>query len=71
MPETCDHWFMADTFKTVPPLDEQLYTIHRLVDGKVIPAVYYAPLPHKQTVTFSCLFTALLTHNMDLPSQWT
>ena len=38
--EKNEHWLMDGTFKTVPPLFLQLYTIHALVEVGVIPAVY-------------------------------
>ena len=62
---TNEHWFMDGTFKTVPPLFVQLYTIHALVEGRVIPAVYTL-LPNKQFQTYRRLLAVLLTQNMDL-----
>lgn len=35
-----EHWFADGTFKTVPPLFQQLYTIHVIIDNTVTPVVY-------------------------------
>lgn len=36
----CDYWFADGTFKTVPLIFKQLYTIHGIVHSKVIPLIY-------------------------------
>ena len=60
-----ENWFMDGTFKTVPPLYLQLYTIHSLVDGRTIPAVY-ALLPDKRRTTYERLLTSLVALNANL-----
>ncbi|KAK5638651.1 hypothetical protein RI129_012946 [Pyrocoelia pectoralis] len=40
------HWYADGTFKTVPSLFSQLYTLHGLQDNKALPLVY-ALLPNK------------------------
>jgi len=44
------HWYADGTFKSVPLLFHQLYTIHGLEEGNSIPLVY-ALLPGKSTKT--------------------
>ena len=34
------HWFMDGTFKVVPELFVQLFTIHAVVDNRALPMVY-------------------------------
>jgi hypothetical protein len=34
------HWYADGTFKTVPPLFAQLYTIHGLIQSNIVPAVF-------------------------------
>ena len=63
--EQSEHWLMDGTFKTVPPLYLQMYTVHGLFQGRVVPALY-ALLPNKQLETYRRLFAAMLTLNMDL-----
>ena len=63
--EGSEHWLMDGTFKTVPPLYLQMYTIHALVQDRVVPALY-ALLPNKQLETYRRLFAAMLRLNMDL-----
>lgn len=45
------HWYLDGTFKTVPPLYEQLYSIHASVHGSILPLVY-ALLPNKREETY-------------------
>ena len=47
-----NHWYADGTFKTVPLLFEQLYTIHIIKNGVSIPAVY-ALLPNKTRAVYS------------------
>jgi hypothetical protein len=44
------NWFMDGTFKVSPKIFYQLYTIHCLVDGNVIPCLYVL-LPNKSMPT--------------------
>ncbi|XP_065321597.1 uncharacterized protein LOC135929030 [Gordionus sp. m RMFG-2023] len=37
---TCDKWYADGTFKTCPPLFQQIYTIHGMKYDTIIPAVY-------------------------------
>ena len=48
---TCSNLYADGTFKTVPSLFEQLYTIHGLKNGLTIPLVY-ALLPNKKENTY-------------------
>jgi hypothetical protein len=43
---TAQHWYADGTFKVVPPLFLQLYTIHGIQDNVAIPLIY-ALLPNK------------------------
>ena len=55
-------WFGDGTFKVVPEIFYQLYTIHCLTVNGVIPCVY-ALLPNKQRQTYLTLFRRLLALN--------
>jgi len=57
-----NHWFMDGTFKIVPELFFQLYTIHGLHESQIIPCVY-ALLPNKQEATYTTLFQILKDAN--------
>ena len=48
---SCQHLFCDGTFKTVPTLFEQLYTIHGLKNGFCIPLIF-ALLPNKKEETY-------------------
>src|ERR1700733_10820693 len=54
------HWFMDGTFKSVPELFFQLYTIHSLASGDAIPCLYVL-LPNKTNTTYRRLFQAMQT----------
>lgn len=56
--EHCDQWFADGTFKTVPQIFFQLYTIHVLLNDSVTACVY-ALLPNKTQDTYACLFQVL------------
>ena len=53
-----ESWFCDGTFKTVPKLFAQLYTVHAKHHGHIIP-VLYALLPNKQEETYTRMLTAL------------
>lgn len=63
--QECEHWFADGTFKTSPPLYEQLYTIHGLTSDRTIPCVY-ALLANKRQATYTSLFKQLLELNHHL-----
>lgn len=52
------HWAIDGTFKVCPPLFEQLFTVHALIDGKAVPMVY-ALLTNKRQDTYRKLFQAM------------
>ena len=54
----CNSWFADGTFKTVPKLFTQLYTIHAKCNGQVFPLVY-GLLPNTQRATYDRFLTAL------------
>lgn len=47
----CDHWYADGTFKTAPPMFEQVFTIHGIKHNNVVPAVY-ALLTNKRKDTY-------------------
>ncbi|KAL3853327.1 hypothetical protein ACJMK2_016875 [Sinanodonta woodiana] len=49
------HWFMDGTFKVIPELFFQLYTVHALVTGSIVPCLFVL-LPNKTQVTYCRLF---------------
>ena len=51
-------WFGDGTFKTVPEIFYQLYTVHALVSNNVFPCIY-ALLPNKTQATYTRLFQEL------------
>ena len=52
------NWYADGTFKTVPQIFVQMYTIHCVHLNNVIPAVY-ALLPNKTQQTYTEMFQAL------------
>ncbi|XP_068235764.1 uncharacterized protein [Palaemon carinicauda] len=60
--EKSDNWFGNGTFKIVPELFYQLYTIHCLTSERVIPCVY-ALLPNKRQAAYEDILQNLLTIN--------
>lgn len=52
------NWFIDGTFKCAPEIFYQVFTIHVLIAGNIIP-VLYALLPNKQCGTYDRLFTAI------------
>lgn len=64
----CREWFCDGTFKTVPSLFLQLYTIHVKIESSVVPAVY-ALLPNKTFITYNNLISYLRIYNHNLNPQ--
>ncbi|XP_068212575.1 uncharacterized protein [Palaemon carinicauda] len=60
--EKSDNWFGDGTFKIVPELFYQLYTIHCLTSERVILCVY-ALLPNKRQAAYEDILQNLLTIN--------
>ena len=58
-------WFMDGTFDCVPLIYGQLFTIHALIGGVVVPCVY-ALLPNKTKITYTRLFLQLQNINGNL-----
>ena len=56
--ETSLDWFVDGTFKVVPSIFYQLFTIHAMTNGHVVPCVF-ALLPNKQQVTYVTLLREL------------
>lgn len=56
-----DHWFGDGTFSVSPLIFFQVYTIHAVHHGRVIPCIY-ALLPNKTGPTYDRLFRELQTH---------
>ena len=48
------HWSLDGTFKTVPTIFSQLYTIHALINDRSVPLIY-ALLPDKSQTTYANL----------------
>ncbi|XP_068227951.1 uncharacterized protein [Palaemon carinicauda] len=53
-----EHWYADGTFKTVPSIFGQLYTIHGVKSGIIMPLVY-ALLPNKTEETYKKFLVAL------------
>ena len=49
------HWFCDGTFKVCPEIFYQVYTIHTLVNGRVLPCLF-ALLPNKNQQTKQIFF---------------
>jgi hypothetical protein len=56
-------WFGDGTFKVVPAIFEQLYTIHALVNGEVMPAVYVL-MNGKSEEDYNRLFEVLMRQGL-------
>ncbi|XP_066935077.1 uncharacterized protein [Clytia hemisphaerica] len=65
---TSDHWFGDGTFKVCPEIFFQLYSIHALSNGRVIPCVF-ALLPNKTGITYKRLFNELSNHINNDPTS--
>ncbi|XP_072177746.1 uncharacterized protein [Diadema setosum] len=55
------NWFADGTFQVVPSIFFQLWTVHAVHEGRVVPLVY-ALLPNKTEETYSRVLRALLEH---------
>lgn len=62
---SCNIWHCDGTFKTVPRIFEQLYTIHGLKNEKTIPLVFVL-LPDKRQSTFKKFLQVLKDANDSL-----
>lgn len=62
------NWFGDGTFKVVPELFFQLYTIHALTEDIVIPCVY-ALLPDKKESTYNKLLSEVRRLNSDFEPE--
>ena len=58
--EQSPHWFCDGTFKVVPELFYQLYTVHAKVGTGIFPCIY-ALLPNKTQATYGHLFQELFS----------
>jgi len=66
-----DHWFLDGTFSSCSNLFGQLYTIHAVYSGEIIPLMYVL-LPDKKEVTYNKMFQALKSLTFDLcPKSFT
>ena len=64
-----DHWFGDDTFSVSPAILFQVYTIHAVCNGEVVPCVY-ALLPNKAGPTYDRLFREIEAHfNRHVPTD--
>ena len=53
---TSDNWFADGTFKSCPEIFFQIYTIHALVGGRIVPCAYiYCCLTRPKQLMFVCL----------------
>ena len=67
--EQSDHWFADGTFSVSPAIFFQVYTVHAICHGKVVPCVY-ALLPNKAGATYNRFFTELSAHlNGHIPTD--
>ena len=67
--EQSDHWFADGTFSVSPAIFFQVYTVHAIRHGKVVPCVY-ALLPNKTGATYNRFFTELFAHlNGHIPTD--
>jgi len=58
---TCNLWLMDGTFKCVPTLFGQFYTIHGEIGGYIVP-LFFALLPNKQATTYRAMFQRLVSY---------
>lgn len=54
----CEHWYADGTFKSSPPLFQQIYTIHALRYSQVIPTVFIL-MSDRSANTYVRVFTEL------------
>ena len=59
--KTSDHWFADGTFSVIPSVFFQVYTIHDIFHGRVVPCAC-ALLPNKTRPTYDHLFREVATH---------
>jgi hypothetical protein len=64
----CFHWFADGTFKTSPPLFNQVYTIHAVKYHNVIPTVFVL-MPNRTEATYRRMLNALKNLNRNLNPQ--
>lgn len=62
---SCDKWFADGTFRTVPNLFYQLYSIHGMLEDEIFPPVY-ALLPNKSQKTYERFMRELKRLNSSL-----
>ena len=64
-----NHWFMDGTFRVAPPFYKQIFTIHALLQSKVLPLIYCI-LIDKKAETYTSVFRKIrdlcLEHNLIL-----
>jgi hypothetical protein len=64
-----DHWFCDGTFAVSPEIFYQVYTIHAICNGKVVPCIY-ALLPNKTGASYERFFRKILNHlNRHVPTD--
>jgi len=54
----CEHWYADGTFKSSPPLFQQIYTIHALKYTNVLPTVFIL-MSDRSTSTYIRVFTEM------------
>ena len=59
--ESSDHWFADGTCSVSPNTFFQVYTVHAVFHGRVLPCAF-ALLPNKTQATYDRLFGELATH---------
>ena len=62
------HWFSDGTFKTAPPLFDQLFVIHGQFNGIILPLVYCL-MPNRKEETYDVLFNFLASKLEDFEPQ--
>lgn len=55
---SCKHWFADETFRSVPNIFMQLYTIHGYCSKKVIPLIFILA-PNKRRTTYKAILSKL------------
>lgn len=62
---SCEIWQADDTFSCVPPLFQQLYTLHGYIDKQTLPLVYVLTTG-KSTKTYRSILEQLININANL-----